>query len=101
MNCSCCGKRKGLFESYEELDEKVFICVNCSKKLYKYKDFVNEKNDVESKIMLNEIKNKKMSPEFVKWLESFVLRIQQDSKEDLDKIKEDAYSQFGYKTDME
>ena len=47
------------------------------------------------------LKNKKMSPEFVKWLESFVLRIQQDSKEDLDKIKEDAYSQFGYKTDME
>lgn len=77
MKCSCCGKKKGLFESFEELEKDVNICVECSKKLYKYQDFKKEKNNEEAVKMLKQIKPKKNTEEFSKWLEAFLQRFEE------------------------
>ena len=76
MKCSCCNKRKGIFESFEELDKNVHICVECSKDLYKFQDFKNEKNEEEAEKILEQIKKKNSAIEFTKWLNTFVLRVE-------------------------
>ena len=76
MNCACCGRKKGLFESFENLDTKVNICVECSKKLYKYQDCKKEGNDEECKKLLSEIRSDKNSAEFNDWLKTFLKRFE-------------------------
>lgn len=76
MKCSCCGRTKKLFESFEELDATVSVCVECSKKLYKYQDSKHDKNEEEATMILKKIKGGHNSPEFTKWLKAFVLRLE-------------------------
>ncbi len=86
MKCACCGKKKKLLESFEELEKDINICVECSKILYKYQDAVKEKNEEDSKKLLDEIKGKKSEKSFIKWFSKFQDRIgvqnkQKDCKE--------------------
>ena len=74
MKCACCGKKKGIFESFEEVDKNVNICVDCSKLLYKYQDFIHEGNEDETDKILNLIKEKKSNVEFNRWFEGFLSR---------------------------
>lgn len=76
MKCSCCGKAKKLFESFEKLDKNVSICVECSKELYKYQDSKHDKNEVAAAKILGKIKKEGNSPEFTKWLGTFVSRFE-------------------------
>lgn len=76
MNCSCCGKKKGLLESFEALDTDVNICVECSKSLYKYQDYIREKNKEDASKILEIISNKKNTTQFKQWLDGFIKRIQ-------------------------
>ena len=71
MKCACCSKKKKLFESFEELEKDVSICVDCSKVLYKYQDAVKEKNTEETKKFLDEINAKKQDKKFVEWFMKF------------------------------
>ena len=73
-HCSCCGKKKRLLESFEELDTNVKVCVECSKKLYKYQDAVREGNKDEADKLLKKVSNAKNTEEFKKWLEEFKKR---------------------------
>lgn len=74
MKCACCGKKKSIFESFEELDKNVNICVECSKLLYKYQDFNREDNKDEAEKILSVIKEKKSTIEFGRWFEGFLSR---------------------------
>lgn len=67
MKCACCGKKTKLLESFEELEKNVNICVDCSKLLYKYQDAVKEKNEEDSKKLLDEIKGKKSEKVLADW----------------------------------
>lgn len=92
MRCACCNKKKGLFESFEELDKENSICVECSKLLYKYQDAKKEKKDEEANEFLKKIKSKKNSPEFLKWLEGFLKRFEpkeEKSSTDGESIKDE------------
>ena len=75
MKCSCCGKKKKLLESFEELEKDINICVDCSKVLYKYQDAIKEKNAEEADKLLDEIKGKKSEKSFVEWFCNFQDRI--------------------------
>ena len=75
MKCSCCGKKKKLLESFEELEKDINICVDCSKVLYKYQDAIKEKNEEDSKKLLDEIKGKKSEKSFIEWFSKFQDRI--------------------------
>ncbi len=75
MKCACCGKKKKLLESFEELEKDIDICVECSKILYKYQDAVKEKNAEESKKLIDEIKAKKNEKKFVDWFTKYQERI--------------------------
>lgn len=75
MKCACCGKKKKLLESFEELEKDISICVECSKILYKYQDAVKEKSKEESKKYLDEINTKKHDKKFVEWFVKFQERI--------------------------
>ena len=75
MKCSCCGKKKKLLESFEELEKDINICVDCSKVLYKYQDAIKEKNAEEADKLLDEIKGKKSEKSFVEWFSNFQDRI--------------------------
>lgn len=75
MKCACCGKKKKLLESFEELEKDVNICVDCSKLLYKYQDAVKEKNEEDSKKLLDEIKGKKSEKVFADWFSKFQDRL--------------------------
>lgn len=80
MKCACCGRKKKLLESFEELDKDIYICVNCSKSLYKYQDAVKEKNVEESKKLLDEIKTKNSEKKFAEWFVKFQERLGVESK---------------------
>ena len=75
MKCACCGKKKKLLESFEELEKDINICVECSKILYKYQDAVKEKNAEEADKLLDEIKGKKSEKSFVEWFSKFQDRL--------------------------
>ena len=75
MRCACCDRKKKLLESFEELDKDIYICVECSKTLYKYQDAVKEKNAEESKKLLDEIKAKKGEKNFGEWFAKFQERL--------------------------
>ena len=75
MKCACCGKKKKLLESFEELEKDINICVDCSKGLYKYQDAIKEKNEEDSKKLLDEIKGKKSEKSFIEWFSKFQDRI--------------------------
>lgn len=75
MKCACCGRKKKIFESFEELETDVDICVECSKILYKYQDAVKEKNDDESKALLTELSKKKSDKKFDEWFKKFQERL--------------------------
>ena len=75
MKCSCCGKKKKLLESFEELEKDINICVDCSKVLYKYQDAIKEKNVEEADKLLDEIKGKKSEKTFVEWFSKFQGRL--------------------------
>ena len=77
MKCDCCGKRKRLFESYEELSfekSKMHLCVGCSKELYKMRDFYNDNNVKEYTICKGKVdkKSQKCTPVFSKWYNGFI-----------------------------
>ena len=88
MKCACCGKRKGIFESYEELDKKMSICVNCSKLLYKYQDAKKEGNNEDATKIIEEIERKKSTKAFQKWLKEFMSRFSLDEVKQEDVKKE-------------
>lgn len=75
MKCACCGRKKKIFESFEELDKNLNICVDCSKSLYKYQDAVKDKKAEEANSILEEIKAKKNDAAFTEWFAKFQKRI--------------------------
>jgi len=82
MKCVCCGRKKKLLESFEELDKDINICVDCSKILYKYQDAVREKNTDESSKLLAEIKIKKSEEKFIEWFVKFQERLGVNPKQE-------------------
>lgn len=75
MMCACCGKKKELLESFEELEKDVNICVDCAKLLCKYQDAVKKKNEEDSNKPLDEIKGKKSEKVFDDWFSKFQDRL--------------------------
>ena len=50
MKCACCGRKKKLLESFENIGKGGSVCVDCSDILYRIHDAVTEKNIEEYKI---------------------------------------------------
>ena len=70
MRCSCCGKRKKLFESFEKITQEVNVCVQCSTLLYKLKDSLADNNNELAEQIMEKIKqaaNSTASPHFTSW----------------------------------
>ena len=75
MKCSCCGKRKGLFDSYAPLDGGMMICIKCDTVLCKIKDAAEDKKPDEYKANIEKIRKdieKNKNTEFSKWFDSYV-----------------------------
>ena len=74
MNCSCCGRRKKLFESFEAISPSIDVCVECSTLLYKLRDYNavnNEKEKENCMELITKRKNNKSTKEFEEWFSSF------------------------------
>lgn len=74
MNCSCCGRRKKLFESFEAISPRIDVCVECSTLLYKLRDYNavnNEKEKENCMELITKRKNNKSTKEFEEWFSSF------------------------------
>lgn len=70
MRCSCCGKRKKPFESFEKITQKVVVCVQCSTLLYKLKDSLADKNNElaeQIKEKIKQVANSTASSDFNSW----------------------------------
>ncbi len=78
MKCSCCGRKKKLMESFENIGEGGDVCVDCSDLLYRIHDAVTEKQkdvyDQNIKSINNFIDKKKASEEFGKWYKDNYLK---------------------------
>lgn len=78
MKCSCCGRRKKIMESFEDLGAGGSVCVECSDILYRINDAVakKEKSIYEEKV--NQIKSytkeNKAAAEFQNWFAEDFLR---------------------------
>lgn len=69
--CSCCGRKKKFFESFEDIGKGGAVCVECSDILYRINDAKREK-DVEEynkniDVVNGYIDNKKASEGFISW----------------------------------
>lgn len=79
MKCSCCGKKRRLFESFENIGAGGAVCVRCSDILYRIHDAKTDNQKEEYNLKLNEV-NKyigqgKASSEFKIWfLNDFMKR---------------------------
>lgn len=73
MRCTCCGRKKKLFESFENLGKGGAVCVDCSDIMYRIHDAFIEKQkeeyDLQVKAVNNYIQQRKASVDFVKWFE--------------------------------
>ena len=79
MKCACCGRKKKLLESFENLGEGGDVCVDCSDIMYRIHDAYTEKNRDEHKIQVKKIEKyfekKKASDAFIKWfMDDFMKR---------------------------
>ena len=73
MNCACCGRKKKMFESFEDLGKGGCVCVQCSDIMYRIHDAVTEKNkgiySEQVAIIRSFGEKKKSTSEFIKWFE--------------------------------
>ena len=71
MKCACCGRKKKLFESFENIGAGGDVCVDCSDIMYRIHDAFTSQNKEEYDLRvnsINELINKKKSTEgFIKW----------------------------------
>lgn len=79
MICSCCGRKKKIFESFENIGDGGDICVDCSDIMYRIHDAYEEKDKKEYESRVNSIYEyielKKASEKFSKWFkEDFMQR---------------------------
>ena len=69
--CSCCGRKKKFFESFEDIGKGGAVCVECSDILYRINDAKREKDMDEYNKRIDEVKgyidNKKSSESFINW----------------------------------
>lgn len=71
MRCSCCGRKRKVLESFENIGKGGSICVECSDILYRIHDAVTEKDkktyDEKIGLIKANMKEKKSADEFEKW----------------------------------
>ena len=71
MKCACCGRKKKVFESFENLGKGGDVCVDCSDILYRIHDAVigkqKEEYDLKVKAVNDCIEKKKTSVNFAEW----------------------------------
>ena len=77
--CSCCGRKKKFFESFEDIGKGGAVCVGCSDILYKINDAKREKDMEEYNISVDTINgyidSNKTSIGFASWFkEDFMKR---------------------------
>lgn len=87
MKCSCCGRKKKLLESFENIGKGGSVCVDCSDILYRIHDAVTEKNLEEyqsrKKSIEDYFQKKKATDAFKVWFyEDFIKRNQLSEKQD-------------------
>ena len=76
MNCSCCGRKKKLFESYETIDNNINICIDCSQLLYRIRDASNAHDFSTVSLLKKQLSQKsanKMSDDFQSWYNQFCI----------------------------
>ena len=78
MKCACCGRKKKLFESFEDIGAGGSVCVDCSDIMYRIHDAFTEKNKAEYDLRVDSIKEyikkKKASDDFAKWFSDDFLK---------------------------
>lgn len=87
MKCACCGRKKKLLESFENIGKGGSVCVECSDILYRIHDAVTEKNIEEYKIRKKSIEDmihkKKATEDFKVWFDmDFIKRNQMPDSKD-------------------
>ena len=78
MKCACCGRKKKLFESFENLGKDMDVCVDCSDILYRIQDAHKEGNkdefDAQVRVAQGFYDKKKSSQKFKKWFDEVFLK---------------------------
>lgn len=72
MKCDCCARRKRLFEAFEPISHKektINLCVDCCTLVYKIRDAQKYGNISEKDTLIQKVREKKFSQEFVVWFE--------------------------------
>lgn len=79
MKCSCCGRKRKIMESFENIGKGGSVCAECSDILYRIHDAVTEKDKMTYDEKVNLIKanrnENKSTNEFEKWfMDDFLKR---------------------------
>lgn len=78
MRCSCCGKKRNFFESYERIIDsgnEFNLCVDCCKPVYKIRDFANigDWESMNKYINVTKVRiNGTEDENFKNWIERFI-----------------------------
>lgn len=71
MRCACCGRKKKLFESFENLGRGGEVCEECSDIMYRIHDAVTEQQKEEYNLHVKSvnayIEKKKSTADFADW----------------------------------
>lgn len=79
MKCSCCGRKRKIMESFEDIGKGGSVCVECSDILYRIHAAVTEKDkmtyDEKVNLIKSNKKENKSANEFEKWfMDDFLKR---------------------------
>ena len=74
MQCACCGRKKKLFESFENLGKGGDVCSDCSDIMYRIHDAVTEEQKEEYASLVKAVNTyielKKASVDFAEWFKA-------------------------------
>lgn len=77
MKCSCCAKKRKVFESFEQLGVGGEVCAQCSDLMYRVQDAYTEGEKETFNILVERIRDyetqKKSSGDFIKWFNEIFL----------------------------
>lgn len=79
MNCSCCGKKKGFFESFEKVEAngvQLALCTDCATLLYGVRTAAQENeqeamSEMQMKLQ-KRIEKGKASATFLEWYKGYL-----------------------------
>ena len=91
MKCDCCMRKKGWFEVFEPIlyeNQRINLCVDCSKRIYKIRDDQKYGKTNEANQLIKFVLTQKSSAAFRDWFLKSYMYIEETDSHDVNSHRE-------------